>query len=250
MKVLDARNRRERPQVNERSKPVLRLLARGRVGGTACGDTGGDRTGVSGGCRCARSNEPGVGNHLQWGAPKAPEGLTAARRTKPGGTAETAAAGQLDFALSGVGVDEVRARAAEKDHGQAGEFWERILAPANLNEACRRVRENGRAAGIDGMSVAAFPAFFRVHGAAMRAKLQAGTRRPLPVAAGGDSEEVRRGAPAGHPDGAGPRDPASPSAKSWVGCSRKRSVKTVTPTGPVAARTTHCERSGWRRTKE
>jgi RNA-directed DNA polymerase len=43
------------------------------------------------------------------------------------------------------------------------------------------VRTNGGAAGIDGMSVAAFPAFWRAHGAQVLAKLANGTYWPSPV---------------------------------------------------------------------
>jgi RNA-directed DNA polymerase len=84
------------------------------------------------------------------------------------------------LALSGVGSEEERKRAAETDRGQ-GELWERILSPANLQEAWRRVRQNGGAAGIDRMSVTAFPAFVRAHWTKVRAKLQAGTYVPAPV---------------------------------------------------------------------
>ena len=95
------------------------------------------------------------------------------RRTELIGTAETAASFQLELALNADSAEE-RGQAAETDRGQ-GELWERVLSPENLNEAWRRVRENGGAAGIDGMSVAAFPAFFRVNWTKVRAKLQAGT---------------------------------------------------------------------------
>jgi RNA-directed DNA polymerase len=73
-----------------------------------------------------------------------------------------------------------RTSAAETDRGQ-GELWERILSPANLTEAWRRVRQNGGAAGIDHLSVAAFPTFFRAHWTKVRGKLQAGTYVPAPV---------------------------------------------------------------------
>jgi RNA-directed DNA polymerase len=78
------------------------------------------------------------------------------------------------------GCGTERPRAAEKDCGQS-ETWERILSPENLDAAWRRVRENGGAAGIDGMSIAAFPAFAREHWTKVRAKVQAGTYRPSPV---------------------------------------------------------------------
>jgi RNA-directed DNA polymerase len=86
----------------------------------------------------------------------------------------------LELALQGVGAGSARPSAAETDRGQ-GELWERILRPANLAEAWRRVRRNGGAAGIDRMPVASFPAFARAHWTKVRAKLQAGTYRPSPV---------------------------------------------------------------------
>jgi RNA-directed DNA polymerase len=102
------------------------------------------------------------------------------RRTKLIGTAETEPTCQLELTLD-VDPESVRSGAAEKDRGQVSELWERILSPANLNAAWRRVRENGGAAGIDGMSVAAFPAFHRAHWTQVSAKLQAGTYAPSPV---------------------------------------------------------------------
>ena len=153
--------------------------SRERWAGTVTGNSHGERAGVSSG-RSNAGHEPGVGGHLQWGAPKDPDGLTHARRTKLIGTAETAASFQLELALSGAGAGTEREQAAEKDRGQ-GELWARILSPANLNAAWRRVRENGGAAGIDQMSVASFPAFARAHWTKVREKLQAGTYAPSPV---------------------------------------------------------------------
>jgi RNA-directed DNA polymerase len=96
------------------------------------------------------------------------------------GTAETAAAFQLELALTGADAGSERSPAAETDRGQ-GELWERILRPENLDAAWRRVRQNGGAAGIDRMAVASFPAFARAHWTKVREKLQAGTYRPSPV---------------------------------------------------------------------
>src|SRR3972149_367831 len=124
-----------------------------RSNGTITGNRGGGPAGVSSG-RSSAGNEPGVGVHPKWGALKDPDGLTHARRTKLIGTAETAASFQLELALN-AGSSSERERAAETDRGQ-GELWERILSPANLQEAWRRVRQNGGAAGIDHMSVTAF----------------------------------------------------------------------------------------------
>ena len=86
--------------------------------GTVTGNSHGERAGVSSGRSSAGGNEPGVSEHLKWGAPKAPEGLTHARRTKPNGTAETAAAFQLELSFMNASCGTERQRAAEKDCGQ------------------------------------------------------------------------------------------------------------------------------------
>ena len=88
-----------------------------RQPGTVTGNRGGGRAGVSRGRSSARSYEPGVGWHLPQGEPKAPEGLTTARRTEPSGTAETAATCQPELAfVAGPGA---RSQAAETDCGQS-----------------------------------------------------------------------------------------------------------------------------------
>jgi|GEM_PF-1686278 len=92
---------------------------------------------------------------------------------------ETPASCQGELALAGSTL--ARIPVAEKDRGQVGELWDRVLSPANLAEAWRRVRQNGGAAGIDHRSVAVFPAFYRAHWTKVRAKLQAGTYVPSPV---------------------------------------------------------------------
>jgi len=67
-------------------------------------------------------------------------------------------------------------------HGspQASEM-ERILAPENLHRAWQRVRSNKGAPGIDGMNIAAFPAFARKHWPRIRAALMNGTYHPAAV---------------------------------------------------------------------
>jgi hypothetical protein len=92
-------------------------VARERGADTIRGNTVGERTGVSRGRRSARRYEPGVGYYLPQGEPKAPEGLTPARRTEPSGTAETAATCQLELALAAV--PGARSLAAETDCGQS-----------------------------------------------------------------------------------------------------------------------------------
>ena len=72
--------RKSRPLPRETCPP--RSAARERRGGTVTGNRHGARSGVSSGRSSACSHEPGVSAHPKWGALKAPEGLTSARRTK------------------------------------------------------------------------------------------------------------------------------------------------------------------------
>jgi RNA-directed DNA polymerase len=58
---------------------------------------------------------------------------------------------------------------------------ERILARENLLKAWHRVKANRGAAGMDGMTIGAFPAFARQHWARIRSRLMAGTYRPAAV---------------------------------------------------------------------
>jgi len=56
-----------------------------------------------------------------------------------------------------------------------------MVAPANLAVAWKRVKANGGAAGVDGMTIVQFPAFARQHWESIRERLLAGTYRPAPV---------------------------------------------------------------------
>ena len=60
-------------------------------------------------------------------------------------------------------------------------MMEQVLAPENLRLAWKRVRANRGAPGIDGMTVEAFPAFYREHWLRIRAALWEGTYRPAAV---------------------------------------------------------------------
>jgi hypothetical protein len=109
--------RKSRPLPGEACPPRGDPRESERHRSTVASNGGGERTGVSRGRSSARSHEPGVGVYLSQGEPKAPEGLTPARRTEPSGTAETAATCQLELAFAaGPGA---RSRAAEKDRGHS-----------------------------------------------------------------------------------------------------------------------------------
>ena len=60
-------------------------------------------------------------------------------------------------------------------------LWERMLAPANLFGALRRVEANRGAPGVDGMTAAELRPWICEHWAGVREALDAGTYRPLPV---------------------------------------------------------------------
>ncbi len=61
------------------------------------------------------------------------------------------------------------------------DLLERVLASANLKLAWKQVKANQGAAGVDGMSIEAFPAFAREHWSSVRKALLDGTYQPTPL---------------------------------------------------------------------
>ena len=123
--------------------------------------------GVSRG-RSTESNEPGTpgGSHNSGRAEPVSRGSTATVlpvTTKPTGRV-------------------IAQRLLQLEHGTSSEdLLERILCPENLQQAWLRVKANGGAAGVDGMTIAQFPAFARQHWQEIRLRLLAGTYHPAPV---------------------------------------------------------------------
>ena len=65
---------------------------------------------------------------------------------------------------------------------QEGEgLWERIFSRENLIAALKRVKRNGGAPGVDGMTAEELPEHLKAHWPSIRNKLEAGTYRPSPV---------------------------------------------------------------------
>ncbi len=73
-------------------------------------------------------------------------------------------------------------RLLQLEHGASSEdLLERILSSGNLHQAWLRVKANRGAAGVDGMTIAQFPAFARQYWERIRSRLMAGTYHPAPV---------------------------------------------------------------------
>lgn len=60
-------------------------------------------------------------------------------------------------------------------------MWERLLSPANLSRALRRVEANRGAPGVDGMTTTELRPWLHEHWVTVREALDAGTYRPSPV---------------------------------------------------------------------
>ena len=96
-------------------------------------------------------------------------------------------------------------RLLQMEHGASSDdLLERILSRENLLRAWHRVKANGGAAGVDGMTIAQFPAFARQH---WETDSFAPHSRHVSSGAGapGVHPQAQRGlASPGHSDGPGP----------------------------------------------
>ena len=78
------------------------------------------------------------------------------------------------------GVQSMEALEQKEENG-ADELLERLLDRDNLNEAYRKVKRNGGAAGIDGMTVEELLPYLKEHKEEMLRKLRTGKYKPKPV---------------------------------------------------------------------
>ena len=69
----------------------------------------------------------------------------------------------------------------EKESSCEDHLFDHVLSSENLSAAWQQVRANKGAAGVDGVEVADFPAFYRKHGETIQRKLKNGSYRPSPV---------------------------------------------------------------------
>jgi len=78
-------------------------------------------------------------------------------------------------------VLSTRANEQKESPGQNDKLMEQVADPANLNAAWKRVRENGGAPGIDGITVDVFPEQAKPRSEALRRELLEGSYRPSPL---------------------------------------------------------------------
>jgi group II intron reverse transcriptase/maturase len=82
---------------------------------------------------------------------------------------------------SSRGARSVASLTGEGEDGAGSRLLERILHRNNLNAAYKRVKRNGGAAGVDGMSVDALLPYLKEHGDALRDSIRNGKYKPQPV---------------------------------------------------------------------
>ena len=61
------------------------------------------------------------------------------------------------------------------------DLLERVLDHQNMQRAWKQVKANGGAAGVEGMTIEAFPAFARAQWSSIGQALKEGTYQPAPV---------------------------------------------------------------------
>ena len=92
-------------------------------------------------------------------------------------------------------------------------LMEEVCERENLKAAVQRVKANKGSPGVDGMTVSGIKDYLKQYWPAIREQLLNGTYEPRPVRRG-NPQAGRRGAQAGHPDGAGSIYPAGGDAGS------------------------------------
>ena len=78
-------------------------------------------------------------------------------------------------------VPSTTANEREESPSQNEKLMEQVAEPANLNAAWKRVRENGGAPGLDGITVEAFLAHAQPRAESLRRELLDGSYRPSPL---------------------------------------------------------------------
>lgn len=121
-------------------------------------------------------------------------------------------------------------------------LMEVVSGSANLNRAYKRVKGNGGAPGVDGMTVEDLRGWIAVNREALIASLLDGSYRPRPVPGGLDPQARRRGAPTRHPHGGGPFGTASDRA--GAGPDPRPDVFGVELWVPTRTRRARCAASG------
>ena len=101
------------------------------------------------------------------------------RREQKTGQAGCPGEGTVETESSRGAWSVATSETAEKDG--ADSLLERILHRENLNAAYKRVKQNGGAAGVDGMTVDEMLPYLREHGEELTASIRGGWYKPKPV---------------------------------------------------------------------
>jgi RNA-directed DNA polymerase len=90
--------------------------------------------------------------------------------------------GRLPDDAERLGIDSTQSGGRHGEAPAETETWlEQVLDATNMQSAWQRVRRNKGAPGMDGMTIAEFPAFAREHWERIRTQLREGTYHPAPV---------------------------------------------------------------------
>ena len=94
------------------------------------------------------------------------------------GTGSHSVSGEDRIGTAGKEVLQTQTAQEQKRALKTDRLMEQIVRPFNMQEACKRVKQNKGAPGVDNMPVTALPAWLKAHGDELASQLIAGTYKP------------------------------------------------------------------------